>query len=118
MRKALIGFVLGAAVFAIAQAALAADVGAGAAAAVSANAAANGPSAAAESQAAGFTRWLSTGSVKLPPTQPDIAACLKCAAIDASCCSSGGGMLAPAPAPAPTADQPASALGGVFWYCC
>ena len=115
MRKALIGFVLGAAVFAIAQAALAADVGAGAAAAVSANAAANGPSAAAESQADGFTRWLSTGSVKLPPTKPDVGICLKCAAEFANCCSSGELL---APVHGLTAEQLATALGGVVWYCC
>ncbi len=100
MRKALISFVLSAAVFSFAHAALAANAGVGAAAAVSANVAAKGPSAAAEPQAAGFTRWLSTGSVKLPPTQPD-SFCQFCAAHDASCCSSGE-----------------LSQNYITWYCC
>jgi hypothetical protein len=102
MRKALIGFALGAAVFASAHAALAADAGVAAPAAFTANAAANGPSAAAEPQAAGFTKWLSTGGVKVSPTKPDIAICMKCAAQGDSCCSSGGGQL----------------QAGIIWFCC
>lgn len=101
MRKALIGFVLGAAVFAFAHGALAADAEMRVPAAVSANAATNGPSAVVAPQAAGFTRWLSTGSVKLPPTKPDLAICLKCAAEDASCCSSGEQFQ-----------------NSIIWFCC